>query len=102
MKKLFLIGFVTTTCLLVAFSAVLAASANTVSQVQQEFLDRVEAGQTDELLRTLHPALRDEIDAPLMERMDTVINERLGKVEGVTPTGIHVTKDTAGTHVKYD
>ena len=76
--------------------------AMSASSVQKDFFAKVDAGQVDELMQSMHPALQDEIEQPVMETLVQTINTKLGKLKGVTQTSFSSKMTDAGTRVETE
>ncbi len=64
-----------------------AMSAGTA--YQDKFFAAVNSGKAADVLALMHPALRAEIDEPVLQAWINEVNEKLGKCQGLSKTDFH-------------
>ena len=70
-----------------------AMSAGTA--YQDKFFAAVASGKPEDVLALMHPAMRQEIDAPVLDAWMKEVNQKLGKCQGLSKADFH-------TEVKYE
>ncbi len=96
MKKLILIAALLFPVILVAGIGTLLFAANRVGEkAQRTFFDVVATEDADQLIEMLDPAVRDEVDAPVLACWMQAINENLGQFEGISSTDFQTDVSTA-------
>ncbi len=71
--------------LCVVFSLPESVRAQVDGEKLDQFLGVVQQGETDGLLRLMHPKLAEQIDPPILEAWLQAVAYKLGRVEVVTP-----------------
>ena len=62
---------------------------------QDKFFAAVASGKPEDVLALMHPAMRQEIDAPVLDAWMKEVNQKLGKCQGLSKADFH-------TEVKYE
>lgn len=79
--------------LLLLFAVLLFWAQRAGSGLQQQFFSAVGSGKTDEVLTLMHPALRAEIDEPVLAAWITAVNARLGPCKGLRKTDFNTSSN---------
>jgi len=88
--------------LIVAGAIAFGMVASNASETQKQFFAKVEAGQVALLMQDMHPALKDQIDEPVMSALVDAINTKLGRLVGVTQTSFKSEVTADGTRVESE
>jgi hypothetical protein len=93
-KKIFLTLGVIFAVLIVGFVALLFWAQRAGSQQQERFFKAVATGDPNTLLALCDPALREQIDAPVLAAWMTEVHKQLGDYKGLSKTSFSTEANT--------
>jgi hypothetical protein len=91
-KKALLIGGIVAAVLLAGCAGVVGVFIwlfRSGAASQDRFFTAVDSGDVQQLTALFHPALRQEVDEPVLAAWVTAVRKNLGKYQGLSPTDFH-------------
>ena len=89
MKKVLIAFGVVFLLLIVLFAGVLAWAMKFGAEYQERFFAAVDSGDSARVLALFHPALREEVDEPVLAAWIQAVNWQLGDFQGLTKTNFN-------------
>ncbi|NND98296.1 MAG: hypothetical protein HKN47_13300 [Pirellulaceae bacterium] len=86
--------------LIVCATVVLATAATSSRSTQRDFFQTIQAGGTSALINEMHPALIDQIDAPVLDAWVDAVHRELGDVTDIQQTAFHTSVTNEQTTIQ--
>lgn len=96
MKKVLIILGIVFLVVIAGFVAILVWAHAAGSAKQEGFFEAVGSGDPAKVLELFHPALREEVDEPVLAAWMRAFNEDLGEFKGLSSSGFSTSTKTTG------